>query len=318
MLKKKDTLLKILIVLLFAELLYLARFIEIGPLVGQKTVSEQEAQGADSQEVKALLAKLNDNPNDPKLYWELGSLYYNEGKFEKSEESYRRALDLDPSEKSALISLANLLRYRGRFEEAEGFLKKALVSAQDEFVYIELGKLYRNWKRYDKALEMFQKAIEINPRNDLAYSYGLGYLYRDMGRFEEAERSFKKALELNPSSFNYAGLGDIYRDTKKYELSEEMFKKSIELNPRNEAYMGLGWLYLGQNKLDEAEQAFKKYLEVIRPKAEVYLGLGHVYTARRNFDEAEKMYKMSVDINPTDGGVEALENLYKIRDGKSN
>ncbi len=59
------------------------------------------------------------------------------------------------------------------------------------FVYLE-----KKW--YDKAVEAFERAIQISPNFTEAYD-SLGEAYFRMGRYPEAVKNFRKALELQPS-----------------------------------------------------------------------------------------------------------------------
>jgi Tfp pilus assembly protein PilF len=93
------------------------------------------------------------------------------------------------------------------------------------------------------------KAIELDPNNDLAY-HALGRWHRRMaeiggvsrllgnmflggvpkGSFEESEKAFKKALELAPNYVNHhLEIGLTYVDMKKYDLAQQELQKAIEL-----------------------------------------------------------------------------------------
>jgi tetratricopeptide (TPR) repeat protein len=93
------------------------------------------------------------------------------------------------------------------------------------------------------------KAIELDPNNDLAY-HALGKWHQRMaeiggaqrffggilygsipkGSFEESEKYLKKAIELNPQYTNhYLELGRTYLDMKKFDLAKQMFEKVLEV-----------------------------------------------------------------------------------------
>ena len=54
---------------------------------------------------------------------------------------------------------------------------------------------YDNKKRYEQAVEVFKKAIRLDPRLVKAYQ-ALGFTYESMGNRDLAVENFKKALEL--------------------------------------------------------------------------------------------------------------------------
>ncbi len=172
----------------------------------------------------------------------------------------------------------------------ERSLKKAIeLNPRDDLAYAKLGWLYIDQFQYPEAEQAFKKAIELNPKNDFAY-VGLGGIYFYRAQYPEAERAFKKAIELNPKNdFAYVGLGRVYLIQKKSFESERALKTAIELNPRNEwAYVGLGQLYSGQKGLPpETEQIFKKGIKFNPANDRVYAALARVYSAMGNNELSE-------------------------------
>lgn len=114
----------------------------------------------------------------------------------------------------------------------------------------------------------------------------------------QAEESFKKAIELNPrNDAAYTSLGRIYRNQGKYSQAEEAFKKAIELNPRNdEAYLFLGWIYLEENNLLRAEESYKKAIELNPENDKLYAGLAMTYQEIGRDESAQECYKKANDL----------------------
>jgi len=66
------------------------------------------------------------------------------------------------------------------------------------FAFIYSGISYLNRKNYDKAIEDFTQAINLN--TDHSELFGLrGLAYKEAGDFDKARADFAKALELDPS-----------------------------------------------------------------------------------------------------------------------
>ena len=81
---------------------------------------------------------------------------------------------------------------------------------------------------YYKALTDLNKAIELDPKNALAYgSRGLVYSYQSQP--DKAMTNFKKALELDPGlALAYSGRGRIYYDRYQYTEAMDDFNKVID------------------------------------------------------------------------------------------
>ena len=69
-----------------------------------------------------------------------------------------------------------------------------------ETSYNSLGVLMKREGRFEDAIALYNKAIEIAPAYPSPY-YNLGILYRDIDRPQEAVRYFRKALEVSPDFY---------------------------------------------------------------------------------------------------------------------
>ncbi len=98
-------------------------------------------------------------------------------------------------------------------------------------------------KKFDRALEDFNKTIEMNSRFASAY-HNRGMAYSGKGRHEKAVEEFSKVIEMNPDSpVLYKDRGTAYSKLGEYELAKKDLEKSVELDKRfAPGYSGLGLL----------------------------------------------------------------------------
>ncbi|MBL7197458.1 MAG: tetratricopeptide repeat protein [Candidatus Omnitrophica bacterium] len=153
--------------------------------------------------------------------------------------------------------------------------------------------------------EEIKKAIELDPDQPAVVYAHLGNCYRKQRRLKEAEEVFKKALELNPQEdLNYAHLGNCYRKQRRLKEAEEMFKKALELKSnRGWTYLELGNCYQIQGRLKEAEKMYKKTIEVggdERTLASAYRELGEVYIEQGRYDTAFESLCKGIEVVPED------------------
>jgi tetratricopeptide (TPR) repeat protein len=97
-----------------------------------------------------------------------------------------------------------------------------------------MGIAYRELEEYEKAIESYKKAIEINPKKDDAYN-NMGNAYDKAEKYEKAIESYKKAIKLNPKQ--------LYKDNLKYainnkEIKENHQKLKLEYEQKNKAIIG--------------------------------------------------------------------------------
>ena len=116
-------------------------------------------------------------------------------------------------------------------------------------------------KKYDKALEGFNKAIDLNPNYVAAY-FKRGLTYYSKGDCNHAIADYTKVIELNPSDADaYNIRGTIYHIKGDYDLAIADYTKVIELNPSDaDAYNIRGLTYSEKGNFDRAIDDFTKAL----------------------------------------------------------
>ena len=87
---------------------------------------------------------------------------------------------------------------------------------------------------YDKALDAFLKATELNPKNPDAF-YGLGGIYNYQNKHKKAAQTFQTVIKLDPTHFNARySLGFTYEKLGKLELAKKEFERYRNLKKRFE------------------------------------------------------------------------------------
>jgi tetratricopeptide (TPR) repeat protein len=106
--------------------------------------------------------------SDPQLlalaYASRGAAYCELGDDAKSEESYGRALRLDPTQFNAYMGCAVLLEKQGRLNEAISNYSRSIELAPTDQGYARLGHALQLAKRPEEALAAYQEALRISPK----------------------------------------------------------------------------------------------------------------------------------------------------------
>lgn len=77
-------------------------------------------------------------------------------------------------------------------------LKRFLNLKKDTHVYNRRAIAHRRNGRFNKAIEIYKKALKINPSDNVLY-YNLGRAYVEAKDKQKAIHCFKKALEIDPN-----------------------------------------------------------------------------------------------------------------------
>ena len=101
---------------------------------------------------------------------ELAKNEYNNSNLGDAEKHCKEILLLNSQDATALRGLGCIMRQKNDFMNAEKYFLKALeCSNKKEIEYTLLGSLFYEQKQLEKAIEYYNKAIEINDNYDEAY-----------------------------------------------------------------------------------------------------------------------------------------------------
>jgi tetratricopeptide (TPR) repeat protein len=124
-----------------------------------------------------------------------------------------------------------------------------LYLEQNVFVYCLRGGAYHERKDYNKAIEDYTKAIDLDPNYARAYS-SRGDAYHCKENYNKAIEDYTKAIALDPNLANaYFERGCVYVAKNFISKAIEDFSQVIRLKPDNSDAYGLrGILYCNVDK----------------------------------------------------------------------
>lgn len=123
-----------------------------------------DLEGAKEQYVKEKEL----NPNDPVLYNNLGNIYRDSGEYQLAVESYQKSIDLDKAQLNVYVNLANLYIYvLQKPDLGYGVYLKGIENSPNnrESLLLQLANAYKDGGETQKAIETYNKILEINPNN---------------------------------------------------------------------------------------------------------------------------------------------------------
>ena len=128
--------------------------------------------------------------------------------------------------------------------------------------------VFYNSMEYDRSIDDFTKALEINPKdkeNHKVY-YMRGRSYLENRQYDLAINDFTKALEICPETDKatqfsiFESRGNSYHALNKNDAAIKDFSDAIALNPKHKnmkyVYNNRGWVW--QNK-EDYQKALKDY-----------------------------------------------------------
>lgn len=179
---------------------------------------------------------------------------------------------------------------------------------------VALGRIYENEKKYDKAIEYYQKAVNTNPNDKEAMNAGtnIGWLlYNGYGTNIDKEKAIKlweELAEYNCGSAIYK-LAYHYFNQKNYIKSKEYLDKGILLYNKDCCFL-LGDLYeFGYNTIEidkeKARQLYEKGISTNRFYHYGYYKLGYYYKNQKQYNLAKTYFEKAIEL----GNNEAMVSL---------
>jgi serine/threonine protein kinase/tetratricopeptide (TPR) repeat protein len=162
------------------------------------------------------------------------------------------------------------------------------------------GLLNQATGKYQKALEDYNRVLELEPRNiDALLQIASVYFRADMP--DKAIIAYQKAIELDPGYYlPHEELGSFHYFRGEYREAMEQFKVAIDRAPgRAVAYSNLGATLMDLGEYGPAERSLLQSLEV-RETAPALNNMGAVRAYQRRDAEAVDYYQRAIRINPND------------------
>jgi TolB-like protein/tetratricopeptide (TPR) repeat protein len=166
----------------------------------------------------------------------------------------------------------------------------------------------RNPEGFRKAVEYFQRAIEIDPAYARAYA-GLGDAYGFLGGSDpvaqaeavaKQKAATKRALQLDETlSEAHASLGLIAMNADwDWAAAEREFKRAIELNPNYAtAHQWYGEFLAYMGRFDEGLAEVKRAQELDPLSLIISTDVAKVYALARRYDEAIEQYRRALEMD---------------------
>ena len=286
-------------------------------------------------------------PSDAFVYISIGSIYENQGKYPEALQAYNKAMEIFPDYRYNYLNIANvqyqlrdyksainsynkfLSTYTQHWEARESLASSLLANGDFQKAVIEYDALYaRNMagfkdfgnyglalfetKKYDRAAEILEKAVELNPDNTAAH-VSLALSYQELEKNDLAlaqyEVVFKQEPALHSIRFDYANLlADMGKDNEALE-SYKLYIQNYPKDPR--AYQNIGIVYKRLNNINETIVNYEKALALQGDTKDIDLkeDLAECYHLKKDYPLALKYYDEVLAVKPSNYDVKLNKAL---------
>ncbi|MFH0846247.1 MAG: tetratricopeptide repeat protein [Patescibacteria group bacterium] len=207
--------------------------------VDEKTLQEEFQRIFGNATIYSQMAIKADKDNY--LNWaNIGKVYANivplktEGAYDTATQSYFKALELNPTNPSLVLNLANLELANENIDKAKEYIVGAIQFKNNySDAYYMLAQIELDAKNNDEALNILRALVKANQTDPQAY-FQLGLLDYNLDNTEEAVAVLEQAVILSPYYIDARYLlGVNYYVAKETEKALAQFNIVKELNPQD-------------------------------------------------------------------------------------
>jgi len=226
--------------------------------------------------------------------------------YDAAESCFADAIGKNSDKAEYYISYAFTLMQNEKNDEALAQFQKAVLDKDNQIVkennkaaYRGMGILYYKEQEYDKAIELFERALKIREAEDLDSDI-YGYLASCMelkGDEAEAISYYNKLLKKEKSAVLYAKRALAQQRAGEAELAKKDYDSAISIESRDyNLYIQKYWLLM-QNGEEAAAKEVLQQAASIEPK-----------TAGEKYGQSKVFYFLGQSSAAETGFLEALEN----------
>ena len=161
------------------------------------------------------------------------------------------------------------------------------------------GRAYIEKGEHDNAIRDFDRSIEINPNDAVAFR-ARGRAFNSKGQYDRALEDIDHALALDPNdaiAFYHRGVA--YYGKNDYERAIREYDQAIRLNPDMAlAFNNRGFTYASKGEHDRGIQDYTRAIALDSKLVLPLTNRGDAYTAKGEYDRAIRDYTQAITLAP--------------------
>jgi tetratricopeptide (TPR) repeat protein len=223
-----------------------------------------------------------------------------QGQLQSAEQEFLALVRLDPKSPVVRNDLGALYMNQNRYDRAcREFSQAAALDPKSAPIQQNLGICYLKTNDFAKAMGALENAEHLAP-DDVRTHYFLGHSCFMLDRYDEAEKELEYVATRKPedeSTLFY--LIRIYAKKEEEQKAKDTFRELSQAHPDSVfVHILMGESYDLQDKPQQAIDEFRKALPLAPDMPRLHFDLGVLLWEDHQTDEAEKVLLQESQINP--------------------
>ncbi|XP_032098398.1 tetratricopeptide repeat protein 6 [Sapajus apella] len=219
----------------------------------------------------------------------------------KAQKDFLKALHINPGYIKARISLGYNLQIQGKFQKAWNHFTIAMdIDPKNYLAYEGRAVVCLQMGNNFAAMQDINAAMKINTTAEFLTNRGV--IHEFMGHKQNAMKDYQEAISLNPKySLAYFNAGNIYFHHRQFSQASDYFSKALKFDPENEyVLMNRAIANTILKKYEEAKEDFANVIERCPFWAAVYFNRAHFYYCLKQYELAEEDLNKALSLKPND------------------
>jgi tetratricopeptide (TPR) repeat protein len=227
---------------------------------------------------------------------------YQQRKFAEAQAMCELVLGTNPKQFDAIHLLGVIAAHARNFERAVELFSTAIeINPADPAPYGNRGNAQRSLKQFDQALASYDQAIALKPDAAEAYA-NRGNVFGDLQQFEAALASYDLALRFKPTDAGaHFNRGNVLGKLRRVDAAIASYDQAIALRPGYvQAWYNRGIAHHECQQREAALVDFEKVIALKPDHAKAYSSRGLVLLELKQSEAAIESYDQAIRLNPND------------------
>jgi tetratricopeptide (TPR) repeat protein len=261
--------------------------------------------------------ELKKNPDQPFLKMSLADLCLRQDRLAQARILVEEVLSQDPQHAQALTVLGDLLLKQNSPREALDCFRQAFAREPRDYLILRSARALKEMRHYAEALEELGKVLVVKPKS-FPFLKEKGLVLNRMKRFDRALEAFEKAKDISPDdSFVHAEILRLKSRARPGDQVLKEFQRVVSMESKKDDPQMHGLLAQKLKDAGQVREAAAEYriASSLDPRNLFFLKQeGFCHNRDKNYEEALRCLGEALRRDPADYVVRnTLEKIYSAR-----